>query len=66
MLVMMADQSGISVGRLFAGAFIPGLLLGALFFVYVMVVTAIDPNKGRALSVEERKAFSKPVLIKSF
>lgn len=64
MLVMMADQSGISVGRLFAGAFIPGLMLGALFFVYVMVVTAIDPNKGRALSVEERKAFSKPVLIK--
>ncbi|MGI6485304.1 MAG: TRAP transporter large permease [Tepidanaerobacteraceae bacterium] len=64
MLVMMADQSGISVGRLFAGAFLPGALLGVLFFVYVLIVTAIDPSKGKALTEEERKAIPRPVLIK--
>lgn len=54
MLVMMADQSGISVGKLFAGAFLPGTLLGLLYFIYVLVVTLIDPKKGPALTEEER------------
>ncbi len=56
MLVMMADQAGVSVGKLFAGAFIPGLVLTALFFIYVLVITFINPKKGPALSPEERSA----------
>ena len=58
MLVMMADLGGISVGRLFAGAFGPGLLLTALFFIYILVLTYLHPEKGPALSLEERKAIS--------
>lgn len=64
MLVMMADQSGISVGKLFAGAFLPGTLLGVLYFVYVLVVTLIDPKKGPALSTEERAAVSTGQMLK--
>ena len=56
MLVMMADQAGVSVGKLFAGAFIPGLVLTALFFIYILIVTFINPKKGPALSPEERAA----------
>lgn len=53
MLVMMADQSGQSVGVLFAGAFMPGFLLGALYFVYVLVYAKLKPNAAPALPTEE-------------
>lgn len=53
MLVMMADQSGQSVGVLFAGAFVPGFLLGALYFIYVIVYAKIFPDKAPALPAEE-------------
>lgn len=58
MLVMMADQSGISVGKLFAGGLGPGLVLSVLFFIYIVVVTTLNPKKGPALPLEERKALS--------
>jgi tripartite ATP-independent transporter DctM subunit len=58
MLVMMADQSGVSVGKLYAGAFIPGLFLSALFFIYILLVTNLNPERGPALPLEERKALS--------
>ena len=58
MLVMMADQSGISVGKLFAGAVGPGMFLSVLFFVYILVVTKLNPKKGPALPLEERTALS--------
>ncbi len=58
MLVMMADQAGVSVGKLFAGAFIPGLILTALFFIYILIRTWINPNMAPALPLEERNALS--------
>ncbi len=58
MLIMMADQAGVSVGKLFAGAFIPGLILTSLFFVYILVRTLINPALGPALPEEERKMVS--------
>ena len=58
MLVMMADQAGVSVGKLFAGAFIPGLILTALFFMYVLVRTWLNPNLGPALPLEVRSALT--------
>ena len=64
MLVMMADQSGLSVGKLFAGALVPGIILSVLFFVYVIVVTKINPKKGPALPLEERSALSSGQKIK--
>jgi tripartite ATP-independent transporter DctM subunit len=58
MLVMMADQSGQSVGVLFAGAFMPGLLLGALYFVYVLVYAKLKPNVAPALPTEELESIT--------
>jgi len=58
MLVMMADQSGISVGKLFAGGLGPGIVLSVLFFIYIVVVTKLYPKKGPALPLEERRALS--------
>ena len=56
MLVMMADRSGISVGKLFAGGLIPGVLLAVLFFVYIAILCYFRPDKGPALTIEERTA----------
>ncbi|MBW1612478.1 MAG: TRAP transporter large permease subunit [Deltaproteobacteria bacterium] len=58
MLVMMADQSGISVGRLFAAGVGPGLLLTVLFFIYIIIVSYLDPTKAPALPLKEREAIS--------
>ncbi len=43
MLVIMADQLGLSVGDLFMGAVIPGVILGALYLVYIVAYCAINP-----------------------
>jgi len=58
MLVMMADQGGISVGKLFAGAFVPGVVLTVLFFIYIIITTYLHPDRGPALPREERMALS--------
>jgi tripartite ATP-independent transporter DctM subunit len=44
MLVIMADQLSISVGDLFIGAIIPGLLLGSLYLVYIFTICYIKPD----------------------
>ncbi len=44
MLVMMADRLAMSVGDLFLGAFFPGLLLGALYIAYILIVATVDPD----------------------
>jgi tripartite ATP-independent transporter DctM subunit len=48
MLVIMADQLGLSVGDLFMGALLPGLLLGALYLVFVILVGAFLPKAAPA------------------
>jgi tripartite ATP-independent transporter DctM subunit len=58
MLVMMADLGGVSVGKLFAGAFGPGIFLTILFFIYILIRTNMHPELGPALPLEERKALS--------
>jgi len=44
MLVLMADQVSVSVGDLFMGALIPGLLLGVLYMVFVLLVGIFRPD----------------------
>ncbi|WP_108659414.1 TRAP transporter large permease [Acuticoccus kandeliae] len=45
MLVLMADRTpGVDAGGLFMGALIPGVLLGILYIVYMIVFAAIFPK----------------------
>jgi tripartite ATP-independent transporter DctM subunit len=44
MLVLMADRLAISVGDLFLGAVIPGVLLGALYVAYLLVHARVRPD----------------------
>jgi tripartite ATP-independent transporter DctM subunit len=44
MLVIMADRLALSAGDLFMGALMPGLLLGALYVIYMLVYAWLRPG----------------------
>ena len=44
MLVIMADQLNLSVGDLFMGAVIPGVILGVLYMVYILLIGLVRPK----------------------
>ena len=44
MLVIMSDQLAISLGDLFMGAFFPGLILGALYIAFIVVLGFVSPR----------------------
>ena len=44
MLVIMSDQLAISLGDLFMGALFPGLILGALYIVFIVAYGLIRPD----------------------
>ena len=54
MLILIADQTALSVGKLFIGSLVPGLLLAVLYLVYIAVICRIYPEMGPAISAEER------------
>jgi TRAP-type mannitol/chloroaromatic compound transport system permease large subunit len=53
-LIVLADQLGRSVGDMYAGAIIPGLVLTSLYVGYVLLMTIIYPNSAPALPLEAR------------
>jgi tripartite ATP-independent transporter DctM subunit len=53
-LVVLADQMGISVGDLFVGALVPGVVLAAMYAVYVVAAAAVRPEWAPALPRSER------------
>ena len=56
-LVLLGSVMNISVGDLFVGAVIPGLLLVVLYVLYVVVISIIYPEKAPAVPKEEIVAF---------
>ncbi len=44
MLVLMADRLAMPVGDLFLGALFPGLLLGAMFIAYILILAYLKPE----------------------
>lgn len=53
-LIIMADQLGKSVGDMYAGAMVPGLILTGLYVLYVFLVTIFNPKAAPALPPEAR------------
>ena len=53
-LIIMADQLGRSVGDMYAGAFIPGIVLAGLYALYVLATTIFKPHWAPALPPEAR------------
>ena len=64
-LIVLADQLGRSVGDMYSGALIPGLILTALYCVYVLVISILQPQKVPALPLAARtlRGSAFPLLI---
>jgi TRAP-type mannitol/chloroaromatic compound transport system permease large subunit len=53
-LIVMADQLGRSVGDMYAGGLVPGLLLVGLYAIFVIVIAFVRPSWVPALPPEAR------------
>ena len=53
-LIVLADQLGRSVGDMYAGALVPGLVLTCLYLGYVLLMTILYPKSAPALPLEAR------------
>jgi len=66
-LVILGDQLGVSVGDLFLGALVPGLMLAGMFALYIVGVAMVKPEAAPALPAEVRTmsggALAKRVLL---
>src|ERR1700694_5494196 len=51
-LIVMADQLGRSVGDMYEGAFIPGLVLAAMYAFYVFLITIFYPKAAPGLPLD--------------
>lgn len=51
LFAVIAQQS---VGELFIGAVVPGLILSFMYIIYIAIVTNINPEHGPGLPVDER------------
>jgi len=62
MLIVYGATAGVSVVKLYAGAFFPGIMLAGLYIVYVIVLAKIKPALMPPLSEEERRVDLPPIL----
>ena len=58
-LVVLADQLGVSVGDLFIGSLIPGLLMASVFCIHVLIVALLKPDAAPALPESVRNISGK-------
>ncbi|MBI3504711.1 MAG: TRAP transporter large permease subunit, partial [Proteobacteria bacterium] len=63
-LIIMADQLGRLVGDMYAGAFVPGIVLSILYAGYVLIVTIVKPEYAPALPPEARTLRGTKLLLR--
>jgi len=54
MLIVYGATAGVSVVKLYAGAFFPGLMLATLYVLYVVILAKIKPSMAPPMSAEDR------------
>ena len=62
-LIVLADQLGRSVGDMYAGALIPGLMLTGLYCLYVLGVSIVKPATMPALPLAARTLTGNPLQL---
>ncbi len=53
-LVLLAGVAGVSVGDLFLGALIPGIILSGLYALYAFIIAVLQPEKAPLMPPEEK------------
>ncbi len=64
LIVLASTTRGVSVGGLFRGAIIPGLMLSGLYALYVIYVAIRYPDRAPALPLSERQAYRGWALVR--
>ena len=54
MLIVYGATAGVSVVKLYAGAFFPGIMLATLYVLYVVVIAKVKPHMAPPMSAEDR------------
>lgn len=57
-MIVYASQAQLSIGRLFAGGIGAGIMISAIFIIYVVIRCAIDPTLAPAIAPEELSKYS--------
>ena len=55
MLIVYGATAGVSVVKLYAGAFFPGIMLASLYVLYVVVLAKLKPHLAPPMSAEDRR-----------
>ena len=55
MLIVYGATAGVSVVKLYAGAFFPGLMLAGLYIGYVIILAKLKPHMAPPMSEEDRR-----------
>lgn len=53
-LIILADQVGRSIGDMYRGAMLPGLMLTGVYILYVILMAIFKPNSAPAIPPEDR------------
>lgn len=64
-LIILGDQMQVSVGDLFLGAFMPGIMLAGLFVLWIVYVAFRHPHKAPALPASARTVTGWPLLLRA-
>jgi tripartite ATP-independent transporter DctM subunit len=62
-MIVFASVTNTSIGKMFAGGIIPGLIMSGLFMVYIAVRCYLRPEMGPALHHTQDKAKIREILI---
>lgn len=65
-LVILSDQIGVSVGDLFLGALVPGLMLSGSYMLYILALAILYPEKVPALPLNLDSPKGKDLVKKVF
>ncbi len=63
-LIVLADQLGVSVGDLFIGSLLPGVSLAVMYGLYALTVAYLKPDAAPALPKSERATNLKHLLVR--
>ncbi|MFC3104398.1 TRAP transporter large permease [Salinisphaera aquimarina] len=63
-LIILGDQMGVSVGDLFLGALVPGVMLALLYVLWVVVVAVRHPERAPALPESARQIHGRRLVLR--
>ncbi len=61
-MIILATYGNLSVGKLFFGGVLPGILCAVIYIIYIAIICNIKPEMGPVVPKEERASFKEKLL----